>query len=285
MKKARKFLKKIIYIIGKPYMRVLPGQLAFFTVLSLVPLIAILGAILLYFDIDTTTNVFINISSFLPVDVSQIISNGIGGKGFSFNIFIFLLTAFFLASNGAHSIIITSNEIYGIKGRDYIRRRLKAIAITIILVFVIVFILVVPVFGELILDIIRNNVNDSNLMEIFSNIFKIINIPITMITVFFVVKLIYNLAPDVKNPKAQSNLGPIFTTVMWILSTELYSVYVRDFSHYNRFYGSISNVIILMIWVYYLSYVFVLGMAISATGDKELELTHKIDLEDINTEH
>jgi len=37
-----------------------------------------------------------------------------------------------------------------------------------------------------------------------------------------------------------------------------------------------------MIWIYYLSYVFVLGMAISATGDKELELTHKIHLDDIN---
>ena len=155
MEKAREYILKIFKLIMKPEMRILPGQLAFFTVLSLVPLIAILGAILLYFDIDTTTNVFINISSFLPVDVSQIISNGIGGKGFSFNIFIFLLTAFFLASNGAHSIIITSNEIYGIKGRDYIRRRLKAIAITVILVFVIVFILVVPVFGELILDIIQ----------------------------------------------------------------------------------------------------------------------------------
>ena len=45
MEKVRKFFKKLFYIVGKPYMRVLPGQLAFFTVLSLVPLIAILGTI------------------------------------------------------------------------------------------------------------------------------------------------------------------------------------------------------------------------------------------------
>ena len=69
---------------------------------------------------------------------------------------VFFITAFFLASNGAHSIIITSNEIYGIKGRDFIGRRLKAIVITLILVFVIIFILIVPIFGELILESLRS---------------------------------------------------------------------------------------------------------------------------------
>lgn len=281
MGKARKFFKKVIYVIGKPYMRVLPGQLAFFIVLSLVPLVAVLGAIFSYFNLNLSNNIFNNINSFLPVDISQIVSNGIEGNGFTFNILIFFITAFFLASNGAHSIIITSNEIYGIKGRDYVRRRLKAIGITFILVFIIIFILVVPVFGELILQTISLEFGASAIIDLIANIFRIINLPITMLIVFFVVKLIYNIAPDEENPIHKSNLGPIFTTLMWILSTKLYSVYVRDFSHYNRFYGSISNIIILMIWIYYLSYVFVLGMAISATGDKELELTHKIDLNDI----
>ena len=281
MEKARKFFKKVIYFICKPYMRVLPGQLAFFIVLSLVPLISFLGAIFSYFNLDLSSNIFNNINNFLPVDITQIVSNGIEGNGFTFNILIFFITAFFLASNGAHSIIITSNEIYGIKGRDYIRRRIKAIAITFILVFIIIFILIVPVFGELILEAISLEFGASGIIDLASNIFKIINLPITILTVFFVVKLIYNIAPDETNPIHKSNLGPAFTTLMWILSTKIYSVYVRDFSHYNRFYGSISNIIILMIWIYYLSYVFVLGMAISATGDKELELTHKIDIEDI----
>ncbi len=281
MEKARKFFKKVIYVIGKPYMRVLPGQLAFFTVLSMIPLVAVLGAILSYFDLSTSSNIFITAGKFLPTDLSQIASPGMEGNGFNFNILIFFITAFFLASNGAHSIIITSNEIYGIKGRDFIGRRLKAIAITLILVFVIIFILIVPIFGELILESLRSGIGEGTILDLVTNIFKIINIPVSMLTIFFIVKLIYNIAPDEKNPKSQSNLGPLFTTIMWILSTELYSVYVREFSNYNRFYGSISNIIILMIWIYYLSYVFVLGMAISATGDKELELTHKIELNDM----
>lgn len=277
MEKARKFFKKVVYVIGKPYMRVLPGQLAFFTVLSLIPLVAVLGTIILYFELPM--GVLSSVSQVIPTDLSDIISNGMDGQGFTFNILIFFLTAFFLASNGAHSIIITSNEIYGIKGRGYFGRRLKAIAITFVLVFVILFTLAVPIFGEIILENLSNTFS-SNFINVCSNIFKLINIPITMLIMFYLVKLIYTIAPDEKNSRCQSNLGPLFTTIMWILSTELYSIYVRDFSHYNRFYGSISNIIILMIWVYYLSYVFVLGMAISATGDKELELTRKINFND-----
>ena len=56
---------------------------------------------------------------------------------------------------------------------------------------------------------------------------------------------------------------------MWIIGTEIYSIYIRNFAHYNLFYGSISNIIILMIWVYFLSYIFVFGLAINATEEEE----------------
>ena len=93
--------------------------------------------------------------------------------------------------------------------------------------------------------------------------------------------MIYAMAPDEEVPTKDNLLGPFFTTVLWIFGTEIYSIYVKYFSNYNLFYGSISNIIILMIWVYYLAYVFVLGMAISATSDKELNLTKQIELSDL----
>lgn len=264
MEKVRMFFKKLFYIVDKPYMRVLPGQLAFFTMLSLIPLVAAVGMITSYFSISLNS-----IKGFLPVDIINITSNGLG-RGLTFNLIIFFVTSFFLASNGAHSIIITSNEIYGIKGRGFFGRRLKAILITIILVLLIVFILAVPVFGNNIFDALKSEINDVKTLEFLSYIFKIIRIPVTMILMFFVVKIIYHMAPDKKISKRGNNLGPLFTTIMWIIGTEIYSIYVRHFVNYNLFYGSISNIIILMIWVYFLSYIFVFGMAINATEEEEI---------------
>lgn len=268
MEKVRKFFKKLFYIVGKPYMRVLPGQLAFFTVLSLFPLVAALGMITSWFSIPITS--FSNvISKFLPADITNFANIKMSGTGLTFNLIIFFLTSFFLASNGAHSIIITSNEIYGIKGRGFLGRRLKAIAITFILVLLLMFILAVPVFGYNIFDALKSDIGNVKTLEFLAYLFKIIRIPITMVLMFFSVKIIYHMAPDKKISRKGNNFGPLFTTVMWIIGTEIYSIYIRNFAHYNLFYGSISNIIILMIWVYFLSYIFVFGLAINATEEEE----------------
>ena len=49
-------------------------------------------------------------------------------------------------------------------------------------------------------------------------------------------------------------------------SEGIYSIYIDSFSNYNIFYGNISNILILLMWVYILSYIFVLGMAINASA-------------------
>lgn len=280
MERVRKFLKKVIFVIRKPYMRVLPGQLAFFTVLSLIPLIAVVGTLASYFSLSLSSLEEI-MHSFLPTDLSVMFTTSVTGKGLTFNIVIFLFSAFILASNGAHSVIITSNEIYGIKGRGFLGRRIKAIAITFLIVWVVFFSLAIPVFGDTFFSVLRQHYGNTTLIDISSNIYNLIKIPVTMLFMFFAVKLIYAMAPDEEVHNKNNTLGPLFTTVLWIIGTDIYSIYVKYFSNYNLFYGSISNIIILMIWVYYLAYVFVLGMAISATGDKELGLTREIELEDI----
>lgn len=268
MEKVRKFFKKLFYIVGKPYMRVLPGQLAFFTVLSLVPIIAAIGMITSYFSIPLTS--ISNLArDFLPTDITHITATNVNGSGLTFNLVIFFITSFFLASNGAHSIIITSNEIYGIKGKGFFGRRLKAIAITLILVLLIIFVLAVPVLGNNIFDSLKNEISNVRTLEFVSYIFKIIRIPISMALIFIFVKIIYHMAPDKKISLRGTNLGPLFTTVMWIIGTEIYTIYVSNFAKYNLFYGSISNIIILMIWVYFLSYIFVFGMAINATEEEQ----------------
>lgn len=280
MERVRKFLKKVIFVVQKPYMRVLPGQLAFFTVLSLIPLVAVVGTLATYFSLSLNSLEEI-LNTFFPTDLSVMFTSSITGKGLTFNIVVFLFSAFILASNGAHSVIITSNEIYGIKGRGYIGRRFKAIAITFLLVWIIFFSLAVPVFGDTLFEALFLQYGHTKFLVICNGIYMIIKIPVTMILMFLAVKMIYAMAPDEEVPTKENLLGPFFTTVLWIIGTEIYSIYVKYFSNYNLFYGSISNIIILMIWVYYLAYVFVLGMAISATSDKELNLTKQIELSDL----
>lgn len=274
MEQVTGFFKKVITIITKPEMRVLPGQLAFFFVLSLIPLIALIGAIASRFSIPT--EVLDNyLLAALPSSVSELLLTTITNKPINFNIVVFFFSAFLLASNGTHSIIITSNEIYKIKSDNVIKRRLKAIVMTFVLVGVLFFLMLVPVYGDSIVTMIREVSNNQTVGDVIYRIYQILKYPISILVVYANIKLLYVFAPDKKIRSSTTTKGALFTTISWILATEIYTFYIGSFSKYDLFYGSISNIVILLLWIYILSYIFVLGMAFNAgiTKEEDIERT------------
>lgn len=268
MKKA---IGKLWDIIKKEEMKILPGNLAFFVVLSAIPIITLLGVIASMFSISVDTVIDFMNQTF-PTEVSKLLIPFVSGNGFDANILVFMVIGFFIASNGAHSIIIASDTLYEIEPDDLLTRRIKSIFLTIILVNLFIFILLVLGFGNLIvskilaLDILK--FASKNIYYLFI----LLKWPIALIIIFFVVKLIYTIAPDKKIPSKYMNRGAIFTTLGWIIVTAIYSYYVTHFANYDIFYGGMSNIIILMMWVYILSYILVVGIAINTnTYENALE--------------
>lgn len=268
MEQARGFFKKIIELIKKPELRILPGQLAFFLVLSLIPLVALIGTIASALSIPVDA-IKVTIGSSVPKEVADIITNVITGQGLNFNIVAFLIAAFILASNGTNSMIITSNEIYKINTEGILKRRMKAILMTVVLVSLFFLLLVVPVWGDTIFGILKAATSSNIPIDYIYRIFKLLKYPIIIIILYFSIKLIYVIAPDEKIESQTVTKGAMFTTIGWIMATEIYSFYISTFSNYSLFYGSISNVVILLLWVYILSYIFVIGMILNAGGYKK----------------
>lgn len=268
MEQVRRYFKKAIEYVSKPEMRILPGQLAFFIVVSLIPLLALVGTLAGYFSVSTDK--FINIlETVVPFDGLEGMLSYASGKGITFNIAVFFVSAFVLASNGTHSMIIASNEMYKIKGSRILHRRLKAIGMTFVLVLTFLFLLLVPVFGDTIYSILTSNISNKQAVLFGYNLYRLIQYPISLILVFYNIKLLYTIAPDREIKAKTTSTGAIFTTIGWILATKIYSIYIDSFSNYNIFYGNISNILILLMWVYILSYIFVLGMAINASATQK----------------
>ena len=93
MEQARGFLKELIKIIRKPEMRILPGQLAFFLVMSIIPTIALVGVITNSLNIPMDA-VKLTISSSIPKDIAKVLTDILSGQGFNFNIAVFFISAF-----------------------------------------------------------------------------------------------------------------------------------------------------------------------------------------------
>ncbi len=268
MEKARDFILKIFKLLMRPEMRILPGQLAFFLVMTIIPLVAMIATLTAALSISTET-VRLAISQSVPTEIASIINSIITGDGINFNIIVFYFSAFLLASNGTYSMINTSNEIYKVEPRNMISRRVKAIVMTFIMVALFLFLLLVPVFGSTLFDIIKELTGSGTVIMIMQKVLQILKYPIILLILFISIKLMYVIAPDQEIPTKTTNKGAIFTTIGWVLATEIFAFYVETFATYDIFYGSISNILILLLWVYLLSYIFVLGMVINASTYKE----------------
>ena len=180
--KARQIARKMIDMITTPEMRVLPGQLAFFIVMSLIPLVALSRIILAKMGVPLSEIFF---ESIIPKDVATVINNiDSHSQAVNINLITFFILGFILASNGAHSMIITSNEIYKIDSSDWVSRRIKAILMTFIFVGLFLFILIVPVFGDTIFAIIKENIKDQTSIDIIYRIYQIIKYPIILIIIY-----------------------------------------------------------------------------------------------------
>ena len=265
----KKFFSKVWEIMFKPEILFLPGHLAFSVILSVVPILSIVTAIAASFGLtvqdisDFLSRIFSSIQ--FEVIIPNILEQPVTLKYISV-----ICIMFYIASNGANSIIIASDQIYGIQQSNYLKRRLKAIFITMLLCILYIFVLIVPLLGNKIIS----SFDYFDLKNVINPILTIIRGPITWLIIYFFVKSIYVISPDREVHYKGFNIGALFTTVFWLVATYFYSGWINNFTMYDKYYGSLSGLAILMLWIYWLCYIFVIGLCLNVKVENgELEKT------------
>lgn len=269
MKQEKKHLySEIIEVLGKPVMSVLPGHLSFFLLLSGIPLILIFVSIASAFKLSYDAILeFITLS--LPASTSKLILPLFTEMNIDFSITLLAITAIYLASRGTKAIIVAANNIYG-GAKNIIQEIIKSLIITVLLIALFIFIILILILGEMIL---RQISHLSGISFISNNLITLINFlrwPLALFVIFFLIKIIYTLTPNKKISSKTVNKGSLFTTIGWLIITFIYSFYVTNYASYNTYFGSASNIVILMIWIYMISQIFVIGMVINSIEDKKM---------------
>lgn len=272
--RAKRVYKLFRETLSNPVMQILPGQIAFFFVLSIFPIILISGIVAPAFSISMK-NIIDLIKMSLPAETSKVIIPLVDGKSFDANILILILSSIYLISRGTKSIIIASSTVYDVKEYNPIKDVVKSIIITVLLALLFMFIAVITVFGGKILSLL------SELTEVDTSIISTYNIlrwPITFFIIYFIIKIVYTIAPNKKIYSKDITLGALVTTILWLFVTAIYSYYITHFSSYNLFYGSAANLVILLLWLYIISYIFVFGMVINVTRSKYIAGENNVNL-------
>ena len=261
MKNIKEFFKSLWELLRLPEMSVLPGNLAFFLILSLAPIVSLFGIIssLFSFEVSEVTGIF---SSILPSSVIEILNSFLNGNIGTINI-VFVVLGLYAASKGSDNLIIASNMLYKKENGNYLSRKIKAIFMTFWLLLLFLVVLILLAFGNFIINKLLfieflNKFISSNYILI-----TVIKLLVAFVAIFMAIKIIYTLAPNFKIKSKYVNRGALFSTMGIMLVSEVYSYYVTNYAHYDIIYGSLSNIIILMFLIYFISYILVLGIAIN----------------------
>lgn len=259
--KIKRSVKRILKIIKRPEMVILPGNVSFALILSIFPSIMILGYIISKFNISANTILNLIAINF-PEEIYDLLIKFLSAKSNASIAFLTFIIGLYFSSNGTKSIIVTANILYKAEEKNTLKRRVKSLFLVILLMSLFAFTMFVLGFGSTILKIIINRL-DGDYNTIY-RIFTILKWPLSFFLIYFFVKILYTIAPSVTIKSKSVTKGALFTTVGWIIATFVYSIYVSNIARYDIFYGSLSSIIVLMIWVYILSLILVIGICINA---------------------
>jgi membrane protein len=147
--------------------------------------------------------------------------------------------------------------IAGIKeSRNYFAVRFRATLYTVVMLLSIIVFLLLGVFGNALLNIIAVRFPIATYaVEIIidiKNVFLLL-----FATVIFT--LIYRFMPGNEIPLSQHLPGAVVSSLGWFLFSYAFSVYVDDFSGFSNMYGSLTALILLMLWLYFGMYITLIG--------------------------
>lgn len=234
---------------------------AFFLFLSIIPVIIIVCALLQH-----APTVQIEIWSYLseaviPKTISDFlmdIVNTYQGNSMTLVSVSAIITAW-SASKGMLALMRGMNAVYELQeSRNYIMLRLRALVYTVFFMIAILLSIVLLVFGNTVVALLSDILIVSEIWRWLQSLRHLI-VAVILAVVFC---SFYCLLPNNRMPWREQLPGAFVAAVFWIVYSFFFSIYIDYFNGFSM-YGSLTTVIIVMIWLYFCMYIFFCGVVIN----------------------
>lgn len=132
---------------------------------------------------------------------------------------------------------------------------------------VIIFLLLLSVFGNTINIFITNHVTIMKQIADWLIKTRTIITPITLM-IFFL--LIYKFLPNRRTNLKRQIPGAVFAAIGWMIISWIFSVYVDVFQGFSDMYGSLTTIVLIMLWMYFCMYTILLGGVVNVMVSDEI---------------
>jgi membrane protein len=190
--------------------------------------------------------------------INDIVNNKQGGL-----LSIGFIMALYFSTNGVNSLIESFNaNIHIEESRSIIAQRWVSLVLTILIVFILIVAILIIIFTQGVIDFfIEKNLFNQNMADVFLNARWLI----LMIVIYFSISILYYLGPTKSDKLSLFSPGSVVATFFIILTSLGFSYYVDNFSQYNKLYGSIGTLIIILLWLYFNSIIFIVGFELNTS--------------------
>lgn len=235
----------------------------YFTVLSIFPMLMMLLSIIHFLPIETDI-LLKSISAFVPSTFQPLVRSIISDldqKTTTTLVSVTAISTLWSSSKGIYGLYQGLNNVYHTtEARGYIMRKGLCLLYTFFFVIVIVLILMLLVFGNQLQILLLH------LFPILQEFSSIISFLRSLLSVFLLMcffMVVYQVFPSKKLRFLAQLPGALFTTVCWMGLSFGFSIFIDNFGNFSYMYGSLTTIILLMLWLYLCMNIVLFGGAIN----------------------
>ena len=231
-----------------------PSIIVFFTLIPYIPIDGLQETLmeLLAVVLPPSTNEI----TFTTLD--DIINNPRGGL-----LSLGFILALYFSTNGINSLIEAFNSSYHIREiRPLIQQRILSLGLTLLLSVMLIIAIGLIIFGTVVVNyLVENSIITSSAADLI--IYGKWMVMLSML--FFGISILFHLGPALKSKWKLFTPGSIFATIFIIITSIGFNYYIQNFSQYNKIYGSIGTLMIILLWMYFNSIILLTGFELNAS--------------------
>lgn len=256
----------------------LAAALTYFTVFSAIPMLLAMVSLLGVFGQgkQTTDAILSFLSDYAPSDVLSVVEGPITELTASSAAGLALVTgivgSLWTASGYIGAFGRAMNRIYDVvEGRPIWKLRLVNLVITAIMVIIMVLMMLLLLTSENVLNVVGDFTGVD--LSGFAAIWTYVRWLVILIIAIILIAILYYATPNVKQPNFRwISPGAVFALIMMGVSGAAFTFYVSNFGNYNKTYGAIGGVIILLMLIWIMNNVLLFGAQLDAEIQRAREL-------------
>ncbi|MBS0010171.1 MAG: YihY/virulence factor BrkB family protein [Bacteroidales bacterium] len=244
------------------------SSIAFNLMLTLVPATFLLFSLIPYIPVPGFHDEIIALfETVMPerayIMLEQSIRDAVTNRSDIFLIIMFLASAI-MSTNGIHALInafVVSDHKF--ETRSWVAQRKISLFLFFITGLLIAVSALLLIFGRSLVEaLVENNIFKSSIVYYILLIAKWVTI---IGLLFFAISFLYYLAPSRKARFKFISAGSSLATLLFIATSLGFSAYVNNFDQYNRLYGSMGTILVLLLWLYLNSITLLIGFELNAS--------------------